>query len=334
MRRLQTVRWLLILGAGAAWPARPDDKSAVPPQTAVTAPAPAGDPVVARVNGEPIARSEVEAGMPKGGLFTAAFPRDLDALRQAKLERLLCAHALAQFLRAHEIKVTEAEIDAEVAQLRRTPPSAGCACCRYASLEEFMEALAIDMQELRRGIANDLGTQRYLEARWKKEYPGGEKRAALLQTGRARLEQDYLKASHIFFNAFQNQRFESDPDGVRRETRGKAEKAWRRLNAGEAFEAVASEVSEDAMSKPTGGTLGCIPREALGKQFAEAVLALEPGKYGRPVETPWGWHVIRREAMTDADLLDLLRADVVGRWWADERQQLLADARIERLGAE
>jgi parvulin-like peptidyl-prolyl isomerase len=300
------------------------------PATAPTSAVPADPgPVAARVNEEAIYWSEVTAGLPKPGPFSALFAPDQERLRQAKLARLLNARVLRQYLKAQQIEVSAAEIDAEVEQLRKTPPASGCSCCRYSSLEQFMETLGIDMQELRVGIANDLGTQRCLAAHWQKEYPAGEKRETLLRTERPRLERTYANASHIFFNTFQNRRFDEEPEEVRDRARNDAEAAWRQLKAGESFEAVAREVSEDAISKPKGGHLGAIPRDALGKQFAEELEALKPGEFGRPVESPWGFHIIRREPMTDADLLEVLRQDSVNRWWTEEEQRLQAEAKIE-----
>ena len=75
--------------------------------------------------------------------------------------------------------------------------------------------------------------------------------------------------------------------------------------------------------------MGCIPRDALGRQFAEELEALKPGEFGRPVESPWGFHLIRREPLTDADLLEVLRDDVGNRWWAEEEQRLQGEAKIE-----
>ena len=296
------------------------------PATAVPA---APGPVAARVNGEPIYWSEVNAGLPKPGLFSAMFADDQERLRQAKLARLLNARALRQYLKTQQIEISTVEIDAEVEQLHKTPPASGCSCCRYTSLEQFMETLGIDMQELRVGIANDLGTQRCLAAHWQKEYPAGEKRDALLRDETPRLAGTYANASHIFFNTFQNRRLDEDPEEVRNQARNAAEAAWRRLKAGESFEAVARDVSTDAISKPNGGHLGCIPRAAFGKQVAEELEALKPGEFGRPVESPWGFHIIRREPLTDADMLEVLRKDIVNRWWAEEEQRLQREAKIE-----
>lgn len=310
----------------AAKTGQPPVASAPPEAGAVAGTPGETGPIVARVNGEPIYASEVEAGLPKPSLFEP----NADRLREAKLDRLIRARVLQQFLKAQRIEVTAAVIDTEVEQLRKTPPSAGCACCRYSSIEEFMQSLGIDMQELRTGIANDLGTDRYLTARWEKEYPAGEKREALLRTERPRLEREYVKASHIFFNTFQDPKFADDPDSVRREAGARAEAAWGRLQKGDAFETVAGAVSEDSLSKLKGGALGCIPRDAFGKQFATAIEALKPGQYGKPVESPWGWHIVRRESLTDAEVLDLLKNDYINRWWEEERQHVQEQAKVER----
>jgi len=238
------------LGAAQAQNSGPATAATVP---AVAVPAAPGA-VAARVNGEAIYWSEVNAGLPKPGLFSAMFADDQERLRQAKLARLLNARALRQYLKAQRIEISAAEIDAEIEQLHKTPPASGCSCCRYTSLEQFMETLGIDMQELRVGIANDLGTQRCLAAHWQKEYPAGEKRDALLRDETPRLAGTYANASHIFFNTFQNRRFDEDPEEVRNQARNAAEAAWRRLKAGESFEAVARDVSTDAISKPNGAT--------------------------------------------------------------------------------
>lgn len=106
--------------------------------------------------------------------------------------------------------------------------------------------------------------------------------------------------------------------------------AWVELQKGKAFETVVKEVSEDAISRPKGGSLGCVSMYAFGKHFANAVTALKPGEYSRPFESPWGFHVVRREAMKDDDVWNLLRNE-----WMDEKHaQILntirMNAKIER----
>ena len=316
---------------------RPSNSPTVPQSSAASPSAPkamkAGtqppqpqDKVAAEVNGEPIYWSVVDAG-----LIEDAFGTDLKRMRRGKLDRLIASRTIAQFLKARKVEVPEAEIDKEIARLRETPPaSGGCSCCRYGSLDDFMMANGFDMKELRGEAANQIGIQRYLSALWDQEHPEGEKRSALVRSERPRLEREYVKCSHVFINTFQNPDFENDPEGVRREARARATAACERIRKGEAFEAVAREVSDDAASKPNGGLLGCIQRNLFGKEFAQAVEALKSGEIGKPVESPYGFHVIRRDLLSDADLLDILKDDFIGKRWAETKKRIEAEAEVVR----
>ncbi|HFD16167.1 MAG TPA: peptidylprolyl isomerase [Rhodospirillales bacterium] len=67
------------------------------------------------------------------------------------------------------------------------------------------------------------------------------------------------------------------------------------LDAGADFAALAKERSTGP-SGPQGGDLGYLRKEALVPEFAEVAFALEPGTYTKdPVQTRFGWHVIRLE---------------------------------------
>ena len=68
-----------------------------------------------------------------------------------------------------------------------------------------------------------------------------------------------------------------------------------RLEAGEDFAAVAADVSQDPGSRAQGGDLGFFTRERMVAPFAEAAFALEPGQTSGPVQSQFGWHVIRVE---------------------------------------
>lgn len=68
-----------------------------------------------------------------------------------------------------------------------------------------------------------------------------------------------------------------------------------RLDAGESFEDLASELSQDPGSARRGGDLGYFTQGRMVAPFAEAAFALEPGEVSEPVETQFGWHVIKLE---------------------------------------
>ncbi len=68
------------------------------------------------------------------------------------------------------------------------------------------------------------------------------------------------------------------------------------LAAGADFAALARERSIDPSAAQNEGDLGFFRRETMVEPFAEAAFALEPGKTtSEPVQTRFGWHVIRVE---------------------------------------
>jgi peptidyl-prolyl cis-trans isomerase D len=84
-------------------------------------------------------------------------------------------------------------------------------------------------------------------------------------------------------------------DAAKAAARAKLDGAKKRIEAGEDFAAVAKELSDDPGSKDAGGDLGFFKRGAMVAPFEEAAYALEPGQLSEPVETPFGFHLIRVE---------------------------------------
>lgn len=65
------------------------------------------------------------------------------------------------------------------------------------------------------------------------------------------------------------------------------------LAGGADFATIARERSQDPGSGQAGGNLGWFGTGMMVQPFEEAVVALEPGTVSDPVETQFGWHVIR-----------------------------------------
>jgi peptidyl-prolyl cis-trans isomerase D len=64
---------------------------------------------------------------------------------------------------------------------------------------------------------------------------------------------------------------------------------------GEDFAGLAKAVSEDPNSAANGGDLGTFGRGRMVKAFETAAFALVPGELSPPVQTPYGWHLIKVE---------------------------------------
>ena len=81
-----------------------------------------------------------------------------------------------------------------------------------------------------------------------------------------------------------------------------AESIIKKLEAGGDFAALAKEFSKDGSAK-AGGDLGWFSAQSMVQPFSEAVAKLEKGKFTLvPVQTQFGWHVIKLEDTRPASL--------------------------------
>ncbi len=299
-----------------------------PAATAAASPPLPSDAVLVKVNGEPVVEKDVAMAVPPGSSNV-----DASWVREFRLERRIRLLSIGQFLAANAVSVPDDVIEETLQDMRKNPPSLGCPCCRFPSLDAFMQSQYLTLDELRQEIRNNEGLQRYAQGMWDTRYPEGQKRTELLQKEQPVVERQYAKLYQIFFNTFQQPDFADEPDRVRAEALKKAEAAMARLRKGERFQDVAREVSEDNVSRVNGGDLGCVPIDAFGKEFADAVSVLKPGDYSQPIATPWGYHIVLREAMAGADVLDVLQKEYVDARMQEAQQLAQKDAKVEWIGA-
>lgn len=65
------------------------------------------------------------------------------------------------------------------------------------------------------------------------------------------------------------------------------------IDEGEAFEELAKEKSE-CPSRDKGGDLGWFGRGKMAKPFERKAFDLDEGEISDPVETEFGWHLIKK----------------------------------------
>ena len=105
-----------------------------------------------------------------------------------------------------------------------------------------------------------------------------------------------------------------------------------RIESGEDFGAVASEVSDDPGSKANGGDLGTFGRGQMVAPFEEAAFAAAPGSLVGPVETDFGVHLIEVLGRSEGGLqpLDQVSTSIRNRL-ARERAAAAAAAKAGEL---
>lgn len=113
------------------------------------------------------------------------------------------------------------------------------------------------------------------------------------------------------------------------ETKEAAEAAQERINAGEDFAAVATEVSTGP-SGPTGGELGWFGPGQMVAEFETALDGMAPGDVSGPVQTQFGWHIIKLNETREKPVptLEEMKPEIVS-----NLQEAVILAKIEELKA-
>lgn len=85
---------------------------------------------------------------------------------------------------------------------------------------------------------------------------------------------------------------------ISRSTRGdsaetSATEVYKRLGAGESFEGLASQASDDKTTREVGGLLGKFKLNELNTQFSSAIKSLKKGQYTKIIKTKEGYHIFK-----------------------------------------
>jgi NIMA-interacting peptidyl-prolyl cis-trans isomerase 1 len=105
---------------------------------------------------------------------------------------------------------------------------------------------------------------------------------------------DTIIAQHILV-AYRSAR--RAPKGVTRskaDAKARATEALAKIRSGTAFEDAVSEYSDDAGSADRMGSVGKFHRDQMDPAFSAAAFALRVGQVSDVVETPFGFHIIKR----------------------------------------
>ena len=105
-----------------------------------------------------------------------------------------------------------------------------------------------------------------------------------------------------------------------------------RILAGESFEDLARENSDDPGSAAGGGALGFIERGMMVPEFEAAAFALAPGEVSDPVRTSFGWHLVTVTSVQQSGsaTFEDVRDQVLAQYQAREAEHIYAE-RVETL---
>lgn len=267
----------LVLGLGAA---------AAQAQTPSSG-ARSADYIVAVVNNELVTQVEIDQRMARmrdqaqGNRSPAPTAAQL---RRDALESLIEERVLVTYARDSGARVDESELDravANIASANKMSPD---------TLRERLRAEGIDYARFRANLKDQLLSERVREREVQ-----GRIRVTDAEIDALIAQEQAKQASRVEMNLAQILVTvpEGASDAVVAERRARAEAALARIQAGEAFDKVAREVSEDA-NRAQGGEIGRKPVERLPDLFVQAVSGLsEGGVTPAPIRSGAGFHLLK-----------------------------------------
>jgi peptidyl-prolyl cis-trans isomerase SurA len=297
---------------------------------------PADHEVWADVDGAPIYRDDVER-IYRTRLATgaeAASPEQalsfkLNILNELINNQILVAHA------AHaRITASEAEVDAQVAQLQSA-----------YSPEEFQKKLreqGLSLADLRREVRHDITITKLINKEISSlisvsdkemtEYYARNK--AIFNVPETEYHLAQILVTPVADREVRNLKNDDAKTPIAAERKIQALGA--RLRAGEDFSTVAQNYSEDPRTAVGGGDMGFVPASALNSnpQLKQAVSALKVNQISGIIRGPDGYHIVKllgREERGQRPLSDVQVQNAIRQTLRNEKEQLLKAAYIEVL---
>jgi peptidyl-prolyl cis-trans isomerase D len=137
-------------------------------------------------------------------------------------------------------------------------------------------------------------------------------------------EPEQRRASHILIKADSSM---SAADKAA--AKAKAEKLYQELRANPArFAELAKQDSQDPGSAAQGGDLGSFTRDTMVKPFADAAFSMKVGELRGPVESEFGYHIIRLDAITPGKVAPFaaVKPGIVAQLAQQEAERIFAEA--------
>ena len=270
------------------------------------APAPPAKPVppqlpeiVARVNGEAISGKELDDAVREiAGRAGPVPPDERDRVYRGVLDNMIGYRLMVQEAKARKIAVPDADIDAQVAQIR----------AQFGSDAQFQQALVAQkttLEAVRSDTRDAMSAEKLVDDEiTAKVAVKPEAVSDFYQKNQDKFQQGpRVRASHILIGIPQN----ADA-ATKQQAKGKAEALLKDLKSGKDFAATAKANSQDPGSAPNGGDLGYFEQGQMVPPFEQAAFALKAGEMSEIVETQFGYHIIKVAEKQDSRVVPLEEA--------------------------
>lgn len=245
--------------------------------------------IVALVNGKAITRADLEIEMKsvEGHLFTNGMPSsdtEIAKLRNQVLEWLINRELICQEAEKEGMSVDNNEISRAMENIRKRFPG-------ETEFQDFLKKVDITEEQLRAQFWKHIMVDRYAETHFaNKTRTSEEEIRKYYEQNRYRFSSPArVRARHILIKI--------EPPGEqdqRKEALSTIDIIRKKYERGDHFSELAEKYSQ-CPSRVRGGDLGYIQRGQLPEAFEMVAFAMKPGQTSQPVETSYGYHLIRVE---------------------------------------
>ena len=251
-----------------------------------------GDYILAVVNQELVTAAEVDQRIALARAANRGQPLPpINELRQQALDSLIEDRVLVTYARTSGIKIEDSELERAVANVAAQNQLTG------QQLRQRLQQEGLSYERFRSNLRDQLLVERVRE----REVQGRVRISDSdvenwLETKRRELKgQTTLDIAQILVRV---------PDGASpsqvAERKARAEEALARLAAGESFDAVVKQYSDDATTKEQGGRLGSRSIDRLPDLFVQAVANLNVGQRTQELlRSGAGFHILKVSERSD-----------------------------------
>jgi foldase protein PrsA len=237
-------------------------------------------PAAATVDGQKITDDQVARNVKMFTFLAGLNQQPCGTQAEGESEQAACArfaigslieeHFVTAYATQHDLTVTQADKDAIVTQLEQSLGSA-------QAVDDQLKSAGIGRPEL-----DELAGRILLFQKVQQAIGADQADEAAL---RAQYEKNILSFTTI------------DTEHILLKTQAEAKDAYDKVTAPGATEQdfldLAKKISIDPSAKDNSGAIGPSTSPPLDAAYAAAAVALKPGEIARPVQSQFGWHVIR-----------------------------------------
>ena len=258
---------------------------------------PVKDDKVAMVNGSAITKAQLDTEMGRYEQQMSMSGRTMNPEQQSGLKKMILENLVNRELLSQEsaksgIKVSDAEVNDQIAALKQKFPSAN-------QFNDTLGQLKLTEADLKNQLNRDLAIKKLIDKEVANKITISQDEAKSFYDSHPDLfnTPEQVRASHILIKVDSK----ASPE-EKNKAHQKMEEIQKKIKNGEDFASLAKQYS-GCPSSANGGDLDFFEKGQMVAPFEKAAFALKKGEVSDIVETEFGYHIIKVTDRKDAGVM-------------------------------